>query len=421
MPYITEVMIFCLVLGDAVGSAFVVDIKEDQTISHLKKLIKEEKKNAFGNIDANDIMLWKVDGIPISRENLKTKIRADINIEQELGGMMLPPSNTIKQCFRELTNDIQIIIQPPTTTGKRKEGSDEEDENQGKKRRYEYPTESEEGRDSLMIISGERLKTISDFVENNHIGLLRSPPSSGKSTLGQVLRDYFDSLNYDSIYISLAGINGKQAIYDEELFENFWKEKVGRTWTEISKRKEATYVFIDEIQVIYGNGAPFFWGRVKELLSSEEYKHKSNPQNLRMLLLGTYHPTLDPQMTPVEFHHALGLNVLLLKWEEFQHLVKNYIQLHITQGSPLFKIPEEVQKAVFNLTGGHPGLCRFILRTLRSHFREYEKEITVKMLRFLASTNLRDSIITTARAFYWFNDWNPTIEESEFIRKKLFA
>ncbi|CAG8786449.1 18324_t:CDS:1, partial [Racocetra persica] len=116
MPYITEVMIFCLVLGDAVGSAFVVDIKEDQTISHLKKLIKEEKKNAFGNIDANDIMLWKVDGIPISRENLKKKIRDDINIEQELGGMMLPPSNTIKQCFRELTNDIQIIIQPPTIT-----------------------------------------------------------------------------------------------------------------------------------------------------------------------------------------------------------------------------------------------------------------------------------------------------------------
>ncbi|CAG8600278.1 644_t:CDS:2 [Racocetra fulgida] len=88
MPYITEVMIFCLVLGDAVRSAFMVDIKEDQTISHLKKLIKEEKKNAFGNIDANDIMLWKVD--------------ADINIEQELGGMMLLPSNTIKQCFRNI-------------------------------------------------------------------------------------------------------------------------------------------------------------------------------------------------------------------------------------------------------------------------------------------------------------------------------
>ncbi|CAG8811126.1 12493_t:CDS:2, partial [Racocetra persica] len=177
----------------------------------------------------------------------------------------------------------------------------------------EYPTESKEGRDSLMIISGERLKTISNFVKNNHIGLLRSPPSSGKSTLGQVLRDYFDSLNYDSIYISLA---------------------------EISKRKEATYVFIDEI---------------KSSIAMALY-------SFGMLLLGTYYPTLDPQMIPVEFHHALGLN-----------------------GSLLFKIPKEVQKAVFNLTGRHLG------------------------------------IITTACAFYWFNDWNLTIEESEFIRKKLFA
>ncbi|CAG8754688.1 12099_t:CDS:2, partial [Cetraspora pellucida] len=99
----TKVMVFCLVLGDAVRNAFVVDIKEDQTISHLKELIKEKKKNGFRNIDANDIMLWKVDDIPISKENLKTKIRDDINIEQELGGMVLLPSDIINQHFYGLT------------------------------------------------------------------------------------------------------------------------------------------------------------------------------------------------------------------------------------------------------------------------------------------------------------------------------
>ena len=53
---ITEIMIFCLVLGDAVESAFVVDIEENKTISHLKEVIKEKKKNAFGNVDAWDAL-----------------------------------------------------------------------------------------------------------------------------------------------------------------------------------------------------------------------------------------------------------------------------------------------------------------------------------------------------------------------------
>ncbi|CAG8592147.1 4995_t:CDS:2, partial [Acaulospora colombiana] len=221
---------------------------------------------------------------------------------------------------------------------------------------------------------------------------LKGPPSSGKSTLGQVLRDYFESLNYDSIYISLASIKGKQEIYDEVLFENFWKKKVGRTWTEISECKKDTYVFIDEIQIIYGNRTPFFWGIVKDLLSSE-----SNLQNIRIILLGTYHPTLDPQMTPVEIRHTLGLDALLLTWEEVHQLIMFYIQRHATLGSPSFNIPGPVQKAIFNLTGGYP----------------------VEMLRYLASSYLRDGIISTARAFHWIRDWNITDEESEFIRKKL--
>ncbi|RIB18704.1 hypothetical protein C2G38_2036671 [Gigaspora rosea] len=83
-------------------------------------------------------MLWKVDGIPISSENLETKIRADINIEQELGGMKLPPSDTLKQHFSRLFNqDIQIIIKPPIIR-KRKtetESSDEENEDSGRKKK----------------------------------------------------------------------------------------------------------------------------------------------------------------------------------------------------------------------------------------------------------------------------------------------
>ncbi|CAJ0753542.1 23144_t:CDS:2 [Entrophospora sp. SA101] len=45
------------------------------------------------------------------------------------------------------------------------------------------PEELEEGRDGLTVITPKRLKRITEFMEDSKITLLRSPPSSGKSTL----------------------------------------------------------------------------------------------------------------------------------------------------------------------------------------------------------------------------------------------
>ncbi|CAG8471478.1 20193_t:CDS:2 [Racocetra fulgida] len=376
--------IFCLVLGEAIRKSFPVDIDKNMTVGHLKTFIMQNMNPAYTNFTARDLELWKVN-IPITIENIDTKIYEE-NLD-EYKGVRLLPNATMKIVFDEEfeNSNIRIIADPE---------------------------ESEEGRDGLMVISPKRLKWIIEFVENKKVTLLRSPPSSGKSTLGQMLRDYFGSLNYDSIYISLAAISGGPEIYDRRLFDNFWKKQVDFTWTEISIYKKIVYVFIDEIQVIYGNGAPFFWGSLKQLLSSE-----SCLQNIRIILLGTYHPTLDPQVTPMEIHNTLGLNALLLTWDEVQQLITNYIQRHATLGSPNFNIPEPVQKAIFNLTGGHPGLCRFILTALRNQFRENGN--AMEMLRFLASSSLRDSILGIARAFHWIRDWNITEEESEFIRRKL--
>jgi hypothetical protein len=263
------------------------------------------------------------------------------------------------------------------------------------------PDETDEGRDKLMAISPERLDLIIRFVENNKISILRSPLSSGKSALGQYLQEYFSNHNYDSIYISLAGINGTQAMYDEGLFEDFWTAEVGSSWEKISECKNATYLFIDEIQVIYGDRAPFFWGKVKSLMSN--YGNK----NLKILFLGVYHPMFSDQLTPVQFKHALDLNNLLLKREELQQLVANYIQYHITLGSPLFNITEDIQEAIFNFTSGHPGLCRFVLSQLRIHYCEFlGDEIKEKMLQYLASSELRNGITTSMRAFYWILNGN---------------
>lgn len=273
------------------------------------------------------------------------------------------------------------------------------------------PAESEEGRDSLMVLLPDRLKKITKFVQDHQVVLLRSPPSSGKSTLGQTLRDFFESQS-DSVYISLAGISGKEEILDSNKFDVYWEDQVGRSWTTISKCKEEIYIIIDEVQVIYGDGAPFFWGSLKLMLSSE-----SNSQNTHIVLLGAYHPNIESISTPLDIRYTLSLNVLLLSRNEFSQLVTNYIQRHATLGSPNFIIPIPVQDALFNLTAGHVGLCRYILTTLRGQFCEYGK--TVEMLRYIASALLFKGIIGTARAFYWARDWKVNEEETRFIRDRL--
>jgi hypothetical protein len=44
--------------------------------------------------------------------------------------------------------------------------------------------------------------------------------------------------------------------------------------------------------------------------------------------------------------------------------------MNFVQQCNYFNIPDKVVEAIFNITNGHPGLCRFILRWLRDHARE---------------------------------------------------
>ncbi|KAF0413854.1 crinkler family protein [Gigaspora margarita] len=403
----SEVLIFCLILGDSIEKSFATDIDKRMTVGHLKYLIKKNTEPHYTNISANELELWKVD-IPQSKENQEMKIPVGINIKEKLGGEKLASFEIIGNHFAESSINVRIIVQPPATSGKRK--TEDSDENRSKKK--EYPPESKEGRDSLFVISDERLNIIIEFVEKNRVGLLRSPPSSGKTTLGQTLRDYFIEHNHIGMYINLASIGGKGQV-DEKFFEEFWKKEIGYTWTEISDSTKTTYVFIDEIQTIYCNRALYFWGKLKALMSSECNK------DIHILLLGMYDPTLANEAIPVKFNDndTLSLKTLLLTKKEFKFLVENYVQIRVFGGSSMFNIPEAIADAIFCLTNGHPGLCRFILDSL--HTRYKNGALTVEMLRYLASSNLTNNVATDSRAFYWIDNWNPTSEEAGFIRNKL--
>jgi hypothetical protein len=65
--------LFCWVQGDPHDQAFSLQIAETKTVSALKKAIKEEKKIAFGHVDADSLKLWKVSA---SYEHEPTPLRA---------------------------------------------------------------------------------------------------------------------------------------------------------------------------------------------------------------------------------------------------------------------------------------------------------------------------------------------------------
>ena len=287
-------------------------------------------------------------------------------------------------------------------------------------RRTDYPLWSDEGRNSIMAIAKSRLESIHQHLDAHRVSLLRSPPYTGKTTFIQALQEHCLDLNHQAIYISLAGIQHSEARYDPQLFQDYWRKMVGHTWDEITTCTKRTYVFIDEAHIIYNNCVPFFWGFLKVYMSNPKMN-----DNLRVLLVASYDPTLNFLLTPIQFTNALGLDTLRLTFAEFQDLTAKYVTQRQGLGSTSFTIAALVQKAIFSFTGGHPGLCRYTVGKIWEKFWKGGSTVSqpgsdAEMIEYLVSSKFRLKLQST-RAFNWMETWNPTVQESRFIRNALLA
>jgi len=125
-------MVLCLVLNEDknVNNRFIVDIDSEvwkkKKISHLQRLIKKEKENAFDKFDASDLELWKV-SIRTNEVNgefdeklkiLMNKPHMNINIKEELDGLRLVAENNIRDYIDVNPDDDHILIIVKPTTGK---------------------------------------------------------------------------------------------------------------------------------------------------------------------------------------------------------------------------------------------------------------------------------------------------------------
>ncbi|GBB84356.1 hypothetical protein RclHR1_10980008 [Rhizophagus clarus] len=117
----STITLSCLVVGEnPYENAFEVDIEINKSISKLKDAIKEKNTQAFANVDAKDIKLWKVD-ISFEEENKKLELvntKINVNIKEELGGVELLPLSKISKHFSSQPADehIHIIVQRPVET-----------------------------------------------------------------------------------------------------------------------------------------------------------------------------------------------------------------------------------------------------------------------------------------------------------------
>ncbi|KAG0271062.1 hypothetical protein BGZ95_001195 [Linnemannia exigua] len=105
--------LFCLVDGDAPSRAFCVDIDQEETVGHLKDLIKAKKSKDFSDIDANMLTLWRVS---IPDDNLSSAITVDVlGDKTELKN----PRTSICKLFSESSYDKPYILvqRPPSELG----------------------------------------------------------------------------------------------------------------------------------------------------------------------------------------------------------------------------------------------------------------------------------------------------------------
>ena len=59
-PAVDLINLNCLILGDDTSNIFKVQIASTATVGALKAAIKEKRENAFRNVDANALQLWRV-------------------------------------------------------------------------------------------------------------------------------------------------------------------------------------------------------------------------------------------------------------------------------------------------------------------------------------------------------------------------
>ncbi|GES93552.1 hypothetical protein GLOIN_2v1844131 [Rhizophagus clarus] len=105
--------LFCLVFGEPIEYAFAVKVDKHETISELKEIIKEKKPNTFNDVDANELILWKINISLDELSQITHKNGPSTDIKSTLNGEQLLPLTKIDKAFpnEPVDEHIHVIVQ----------------------------------------------------------------------------------------------------------------------------------------------------------------------------------------------------------------------------------------------------------------------------------------------------------------------
>ncbi len=84
--------------------------------------------------------------------------------------------------------------------------------------------------------------------------LVRSPPYSGKTGLGQIYQSYLENKNRTVLFISLLGM----CVESNDGLETHWQSQLGMSLESCLQPTSELTLIIDEAQMLYGYGARYF-------------------------------------------------------------------------------------------------------------------------------------------------------------------
>jgi hypothetical protein len=98
----------CWMHGDDVCQVFEIKIPNTESVSALKKVIKDEKKPALDHVTADSLTLWKV-SIPVGRRLRYTLANVDLTDETSLSSV-----DDLVDVFSDAPphKDLHIVVKP---------------------------------------------------------------------------------------------------------------------------------------------------------------------------------------------------------------------------------------------------------------------------------------------------------------------